>query len=1321
METFFISQDLWEVIEESYDEPSSEASATWTNAQQKQYKENVKKDANALRYIQQGVSKSIFPRIFGIKKAKDAWEVLQKEFQGSEKVTAIKLRTLWTNFDNLSMKETERVRDFFSKIAEIVNLIRSCGDSVEEKKIVDKILRVLPQKFQHVVTVIEESKDLSQLTMYELMGSLEAHENRMARYTDESLEQALQSKMNVTESKSKERTRRPDYQHQSSDSRSGSKGKQWKKNQSHFNRKANNNKNFNQCHICKKSNHESKDCWFRPCIHCKDADHPLIKCPRKQKDQANFMENDESSEQLFYSCMSSQEDQDIWYIDSGCSRHMTRTKSSFVNLDESFKSKVKLGDGKYVKVEGKGDITVVTKGGTPKLIKDVLYVPLLSQNLLSVGQLVEKGYALTFDRDKCTILDKKGEQAITTVPMASNRVFPLCMSHKENLALKSDVMDESMLWHMRYGHLNYESLKLLNKKDMVIGLPTVNSNGSFCEGCVYGKIHRMPFPKFSWRATTPLELVHADICGPTRTPSLKNRRYFLLFVDDYSRMMWVYFLEHKSEAFSMFLQFMAHVERESGQVIKGLRTDRGGEFISKPFWSYCKEKGIKRQLTVRQSPQQNGIAERKNRSIVEVARSMLKAKGLPNKYWAEAVNTAIYLLNRSPTKAVQHMTPYEAWFQRKPKIDHLKIFGCPAYYHVLPQNREKFDEKGEKCIFIGYSDHSKGYRLYNPNTQELIISRDVIFDEGGAWEWRDTGLDSQASPPRTSEITHLVSPGHENSTPSSSSTSHLVSSTTDSPPRKTRSLQEVYEACDVAFAAREPQSYDEAAGEEVWVQAMDEEMKMIEKNNTWQLVEKPPSKEIIGLKWVFKTKYNEDGSIQKHKARLVAKGYAQQPGIDFSETFAPVARMETIRTFLALAAQLKLLVYQLDVKSAFLNGEIEEEVYVQQPQGYVKTGQEDMVYRLQKALYGLKQAPRAWNIKIDSYFLQSGFQRSPSEPSLYVKTEEGTSNFLIACLYVDDLIYMGNSQLMMEDFKKDMMSRFEMTDLGLMRYFLGIQVKQENGRISLSQEKYATDLLKKFNMSCCKPTCTPMIINEKLSRNDGAEKVDETIYRKLVGSLIYLTNTRPDLVYAVSVVSRFMSEPSKLHFAAAKRILRYVQGTKSYGVVFQAEKDNKLVGYSDSDWAGSIDDRKSTSGNVFFLGTKPISWSSKKQSTVAMSSAEAEYISASGAACEAVWLRRILKDMKQCQTTPTILFCDNLSAIAMTKNPVFHNRSKHIELRHHFIRELASRGEIELAFCKTGDQVADIFTKPIPTAKFLYFREKLGVIDFSKLRGSVKS
>ncbi len=408
---------------------------------------------------------------------------------------------------------------------------------------------------------------------------------------------------------------------------------------------------------------------------------------------------------------------------------------------------------------------------------------------------------------------------------------------------------------------------------------------------------------------------------------------------------------------------------------------------------------------------------------------------------------------------------------------------------------------------------------------------------------------------------------------------------------------------------------------------MNEEIKMIKKNDTWKLVQKPQDKEVIGLKWVYKTKFNEDGSIQKHKARLVAKGYSQQPGIDFNETYAPVVRMETIRLVLALAAQFKLTVYQLDVKSAFLNGELEEEVYVEQPQGYVIKGKEDKVYRLRKALYGLKQAPRAWNSKIDSYLLQNGFTKSPNEPSLYIKTQG--SDFLILCLYVDDLIYTGTKPRMIEEFKKSMMSEYEMTDLGAMKYFLGMQVKQSPGKIFLSQEKYAEDMLKKFNMSDCKPMATPMATNEKLSKNEGIEKVDASFYRSLVGSLIYLTNTRPDIVHAVSIISMFMSEPSKAHLAAAKRILRYIKGTKSHGIMYESEIDYKLTGYTDSDWAGSIDDRRSTSGYVFQLGSKSISWSSKKQATVALSSSEAEYISATSSACEAVWLRRILKDLQQ--------------------------------------------------------------------------------------------
>ena len=304
---------------------------------------------------------------------------------------------------------------------------------------------------------------------------------------------------------------------------------------------------------------------------------------------------------------------------------------------------------------------------------------------------------------------------------------------------------------------------------------------------------------------------------------------------------------------------------------------------------------------------------------------------------------------------------------------------------------------------------------------------------------------------------------------------------------------------------------------------------------------------------------------------------------------------------------------------------------------------------------------------------------------------------------------------MIKEFKQAMMTEYEMTDLGLMRYFLGMQVKQKAGHIFIYQEKYADDLLKKFRMTDCKPTSTPMGTNEKLSKEDGKEKVDETIYRSLVGSLIYLTNTRPDIQHAVSIVSRFMSKPSKSHFTAAKRILRYVKGTKNFGIIYKAESDCDLIGYTDSDWAGSIDDRKSTTGYIFLLGSKIISWATKKQKTVALSSAEAEYMAATSATCEAVWLRRIMENLHQRVDRPTKIYCDNMSTIAMTKNPVFHSRTKHIEIRHHFIRELVEQGEIELDFCRTKDQLADIFTKPITTEKFIKIRNMLGVTNFSRL------
>ena len=1312
MKTLFISQDLWDLVEIGYEAPASEQEeATWSEARKKKFKENKKKDAMALLNIQRGVSKSIFPRILGAKTSKEAWETLKIEYQGYDKVISIKLQTLWRDFDNLAMKENESVQTFFSRVAGIVNQIRSYGDTLTDKRIVEKVLRSLPPKFEHIVAAIEESKDLSKLTRHELMSSLEAHEQRMSRFTNQSLEQAFQSKINFGG--------KNQANQEKGLSRGGGKNGKGRGGQNAFQAR-NNGKGFDNqrnpiggnsnssCIICKKTNHASKDCRFK-CKRCKVPNHSDRDCWFQEKNKANFTE--ENGEEQLFSCMNGQEESDnIWYLDSGCSNHMTGDRKKFVQLDDKVSSQVKLGNGKLQNVEGRGVIAVYTKGGNKRLISDVLYVPGLTQNLLSVGQLLKKDYALKFDNDECIILDKKKNFIVAKVKMTTSKVFPLKMPLNEDFALKGEKVDDSYLWHLRYGHLNYKGMRLLKEKNMVKGLPNIDKIDKVCEGCIYGKMHRLPFPKNAWRAKAPLELVHSDILGPTRTPSLGGKRYFLLFVDDYTRMMWIYILEKKSEAFSVFLKFQALVERQSGSPIKTLRTDRGGEYIYTPFMEYYKEKGIKRQLTVRKTPQQNGVAERKNRTIAEMARSMLKGKGLPNTFWAEAVNTAVFILNRSPTKAVQNKTPYEAWYKEKPQVHFLKIFGCIAYALVPSEQREKFDEKGEKYIFIGYSDESKGYRLYNPNTNKFLVSRDVIFDEDATWKWEDNSFQEQGSfEPCGAEngqeiLTQDPSPSLGSQAGSESLSEDL------NPTRKVRSLQDIYDSCDFAFFTCEPQNFEEAIGEEIWKKAMDEEIATIEKNHTWDLVELPKNKDVIGLKWVYKTKYKEDGSIQKHKARLVAKGYSQQPGVDFNETFAPVARMETIRTFLALAAQHELPIYQLDVKSAFLNGKLEEEVYVQQPQGYIIKGKEDKVYRLRKALYGLKQAPRAWNSNIDKYFCQNGFERSRSEPSLYVK-KRGTQDFLIVCLYVDDLIYTSTNTAMLEEFKKAMMKEYEMTDLGLMRYFLGIQVQQSNGEIFISQEKYLEDLLKKFRMSNCKPVTTPLSLNEKLQLNDGSEKVDATAYRKLVGSLNYLTHTRPDIVYSVNLISRFMHEPSKLHYAAAKRILRYLQGTKKFGIKYKKENNCKLIGYTDSDWAGSIDDRKSTSGYVFCLGSNVIAWSSKKQKTIALSSAEAEYIAATDATCEAVWLRRILSDMEHIEEGPTVIYCDNMSAIAMSKNPVFHGRTKHIELRHHFIRDMVQNGEIQLEFVNTKEQLADIMTKAVAAEKFSQFHEAMKITN----------
>ena len=490
---------------------------------------------------------------------------------------------------------------------------------------------------------------------------------------------------------------------------------------------------------------------------------------------------------------------------------------------------------------------------------------------------------------------------------------------------------------------------------------------------------------------------------------------------------------------------------------------------------------------------------------------------------------------------------------------------------------------------------------------------------------------------------------------------------------------------------------------------MEEELRSIEENRTWTLTELPQGRRAIGLKWVFKVKRDEYGVVVRNKAQLVVKGYAQRHGIDYDEVFAPVARMEAVRLLLALAAHEGWEVHHMDVKTAFLNGDLQEEVFVEQAPGFAQAGQEHKVYRLHKALYGLHQAPRAWNQKLDDKLGVLGFKKCLSEHAIYCRG--AGSERLVVGVYVDDLIITGASCNSIKMFKAQMTEIFKMSDLGSLTYYLGIEVKQGVEGITLCQGSYASKILEKAGMLECNACDVPMQAKLKLSRDSDCPQVDATEYRSLVGSLRYLVNTRPGLAFSIRYVSRFMEEPHEDHLAAVKHILRYIAGTRDWGLKFARKKGDQpvLLGYSDSDLAGDVDSRKSTSGVIFFLGESPISCQSAKQKVVALSSCEAEYIAAATAACQGVWLARLLSEILDSVMNKPVLRVDNKSTISLVKNPVHHDRSKHIDTRFHLIREYAQNGQIEVSFIRTDEQLGDVLTKPLCKSKFLELCTKIGL------------
>jgi hypothetical protein len=580
---------------------------------------------------------------------------------------------------------------------------------------------------------------------------------------------------------------------------------------------------------------------------------------------------------------------------------------------------------------------------------------------------------------------------------------------------------------------------------------------------------------------------------------------------------------------------------------------------------------------------------------------MMHDQNLPLSLWIEAASTAVYIQNRCPHKALEAKTPQEVFTGIKPLVDHLRIFGNPVYIHIPKEKRTKLDPSGKKGTFVGYSETSKAYRIYIPSQKFIEVSRDVTFHEEAVFRRaRELPCDSEEleAPPLDSPDSLPDEQKEETSELPMDPSRDTIKFPMEIPPvkRKPAWCREIFKEAEKHSTPKgtfreskkpdkysslianlntvidsDPFTFVEASKHQVWKDAMNEEYDSILKNDVWTIVPRPHGKSVVTSKWVYKIKHAADGSIEKYKARFVARGFSQKEGIDYDEIFAPVARYTSIRIIISLAAVFGWKLHQMDVKTAFLNGEVEQEVYIEQPKGFVIHDKRSHVCKLKKALYGLKQASRAWYGRIDSFLQCLGFTKSIADPNLYIKIVH--NHPVIIVLYVDDLFLTREENLIAQT-KRELSAEFEMKDLGLMHYFLGLEVWQKPGEIFISQGKYAVDVLHRFGMMDCKSMSTPMIYNLKKLQYQvtGSDPEDPTLYRQSIGSLMYLIHTRLDICYAVNALNQFMCEPKNIHMVAVKHIQRYVRGTIACDLRYTFSGGVMLHGFTDSDWMGSTVD-----------------------------------------------------------------------------------------------------------------------------------------------------
>lgn len=1336
---------------------------------------NKKARAFICSHLEDHVLQSVLQQEF--KFGADIWDFLISRYDVSSRSERGRTSREFWQCD----KDKSSCQDYITLLQTKAANARAVGASICDEEIINKLLCSMPIEFNSIISQFDQHDDIK---LTELVTALISEERRLQSQTY-SHESVHMTQIDLLKSRIAEL-------------------------------EAGATTPIVICSHCKKRGHRKDQCWK---LNPELRPNRFLKSNTQQEVHAY-------SSTLPTSSTESNQSTD-WLLDCGCSHHMSpyvpEAKPVSVN------SGVLMGNNDSVPIVGRGSKSIDLHSHC-LVLDDVLHVPKLGQNLLSIGQSTGRGLKFVFEDDICNIYTKE------TMLTASSRPFVTVMKGNDNLYHTSqDVGKVSMqtnyakrqvktrsydLWHQRLAHLNPHDVYILAKHpDSRIGVEASRSERP-CEGCALGKMTRGKFYPANRRSDdlSVLEVSVIDLSGRIPTSSHNGSWYWMIILDRKEGWRDIHFLRSKSEAENIIIQHDQKSVRRLGNRtyrIQTIRTDNGGEFISNRLKEYFFQNGITHETIIPHVHEQVGDVERENRTLFEKAQCMRLSSGLPDEFWAETMETAAYIANRSPSSTRNFKSPFELRYGKVPCLSHLRVFGCQAWSHIPKTQRSKLQPRARSAIFVGYEQNRKGYRLFDMKTREFFSSRDVIFDESSfpAKKWcsetsqrlpHDSGMFDliEKHSPRTQvcdrleetdQIPFPESPQTDDEDNESRATrsSDVSDDPQDKPIEQTemtgrpvRKRNPPGEWWKVNFAhavddeqllvenrrnvlsnnemlnnrtawscllmnIRHPYSIDEfvlhsdvfspsiegvmasdipipssmtealdSKWKQYWERAAQQEYKTLIDRNTWELTSLPADRKPIRCKWVFAVKSTPAGLIEKFKARLVVKGFSQRPGIDFNETFSPVAHAESQRLILAIAVQFNLHLRQADIVSAFLNGDLDKSIYMTQPEGFTERNAEEFVCRLNKGLYGLKQAGLLWNKRLNQFLETNlGLTRTQADPCFYVKrTQDG---IILLSLHVDDMLFAFSCEKEVQIMFNELHKEFGITDLGEPEKVLGIRIRRNSaGHIFCDQEIYIEETLKRFNMEHCSGTSLPHQSQLYLTTSDSCLESGQLPYSELVGSLNYIaTRTRPDISYIVSNLCRFISKPAKEHWEAAKRVLRYLKATKTKGIQFC--NSDPLIGYSDSNFAGDPECRRSTSGVVFTMSGGPISWKSQLQKSTALSALEAEYQALSLAAREATWLKQLIQEIGFHGQSPVLIFGDNQGCQHVASNRKTDARTKHIQVRFHYTRDRIEDKTILLRYLESHLMPADFLTKPIDFKKFQWCREKIGICDFD-FRGRVE-